>query len=105
MTTLTRRLFGPLFHWARSVPERPASWVTRVSVPGVELPFVVVFYRDEAGWYIGAAPELPGCVTQGETREAFLANIAEAIEGCRLTRLAEGRPEREELREPVPVLP
>lgn len=105
MTTLTRRLFGPLLRWQRAQPARPSSWVTRVAVPGVEQPFVVVFYRDEAGWYVGEAPELPGCATQGETREAFLFNIAEAIEGCRLTRLAEGMPEREELREPVPVLP
>lgn len=83
---------------------RPTSWLTRVAVPGVEQPFVVLFYQDEAGWFIGEAPELPGCVTQGESRDAFLANIAEALELTRETRLAVGLPEREELRSPVPVL-
>ena len=105
MTTVVDRLLGRVHRGPAADPERPLSWVTRVGVPGVGTPFIVVYYRDEAGWYVGQAPELPGCATQGETLDAFLANIAEAIEGCRLTRLAEGRPEREELHEPIAVLP
>ena len=35
---------------------------------------------EEAG-YIASCPALPGCVTQGETREEALAMIKDAIEG------------------------
>ncbi|MBI3661658.1 MAG: type II toxin-antitoxin system HicB family antitoxin [Acidobacteria bacterium] len=35
----------------------------------------------EAGGYIVSCPALPGCHSQGETREAALANIRDAIEG------------------------
>jgi len=35
----------------------------------------------EAGGYIVSCPALPGCPSQGETREEALANIRDAIEG------------------------
>lgn len=35
----------------------------------------------EAGGYIVSCPALPGCHSQGETREEALANIRDAIEG------------------------
>ncbi len=104
MTTAVDRFFGRIFHRTAQAPKRPPSWLARVTVPGVSQPFDVVFYRDEGGWYVGEVPELPGCVSQGETLDAFMGNIAEAIEGCRLTRLAEGMPDRVELGAPVPVL-
>jgi predicted RNase H-like HicB family nuclease len=34
----------------------------------------------EAGGYIVSCPALPGCHSQGETREEALANIRDAIE-------------------------
>jgi predicted RNase H-like HicB family nuclease len=34
----------------------------------------------EAGGYVVSCPSLPGCHSQGDTREAALANIREAIE-------------------------
>ena len=34
---------------------------------------------DEDGGYIAEVPSLPGCYSQGETREEALANIKEAI--------------------------
>lgn len=37
--------------------------------------------KDEAGYYVAEVPALPGCVSQGETREEAIANIREAIEG------------------------
>ena len=37
--------------------------------------------KDEAGYYVAEVPALPGCVSQGNTREEAIANIREAIEG------------------------
>lgn len=41
----------------------------------------VVIYPGEDGWWVVECPSLPGCVSQGKTREEAIANIKEAIEG------------------------
>ncbi len=41
--------------------------------------FRVRLDQDEDGIFVAEAPSLPGCVTQGETRDEALANIREAI--------------------------
>ena len=41
----------------------------------------VVIEKDETGYYVAEVPALPGCLSQGKTREEALANIKEAIEG------------------------
>ncbi len=41
----------------------------------------VLIEQDEAGYYVAEVPALPGCLSQGRTREEALANITEAIEG------------------------
>ena len=35
----------------------------------------------EDGFWVAECPSLPGCISQGETREQAIANIREAIEG------------------------
>jgi predicted RNase H-like HicB family nuclease len=40
----------------------------------------VLIYRGEDGFWIADCPSLPGCVTQGETQDAALANIKEAVQ-------------------------
>ena len=42
--------------------------------------FWVTLERAEEGGYAAYLPYLPGCVSQGETREEALRNIREAIE-------------------------
>ncbi|MBE9478642.1 MAG: type II toxin-antitoxin system HicB family antitoxin [Chloroflexi bacterium] len=42
--------------------------------------FYVLIEKGEDGYLIADVPELPGCHTQGETKEELLANIKEAIE-------------------------
>jgi len=37
--------------------------------------------KDESGYYVAEVPALPGCLSQGKTREEALTNIKEAIEG------------------------
>ena len=44
----------------------------------------VVVYPGEDGFWVAECPSLPGCVSQGESREQ--ANIREAIEGYILAR-------------------
>ena len=41
----------------------------------------VLVYPGEAGFWVAECPSLPGCVSQGESRETALSNIKEAIEG------------------------
>lgn len=41
----------------------------------------VLVEQDESGFYTVEVPALPGCLSQGITREEALANIQEAIEG------------------------
>jgi predicted RNase H-like HicB family nuclease len=37
--------------------------------------------RDEAGYFVAEVPALPGCLSQGKTRDEAIANVREAIEG------------------------
>jgi len=37
--------------------------------------------QDEEGFFVAEVPALPGCFSQGKTKEEALKNIREAIEG------------------------
>lgn len=39
----------------------------------------IVLCIDEDGWWVARCPSLPGCNSQGATREEVLVNIKEAI--------------------------
>lgn len=39
----------------------------------------VLLEQDEDGMFIAEVPSLPGCISQGETRERAVENIKEAI--------------------------
>jgi len=41
----------------------------------------VLVQQDEDGKFVATCPSLPGCVSEGDTREAALANIQDAIAG------------------------
>ncbi|MCH7978743.1 MAG: type II toxin-antitoxin system HicB family antitoxin [Acidobacteria bacterium] len=38
----------------------------------------VMIERDETGYYVAEVPALPGCLSQGKTREEALANVKRA---------------------------
>ena len=40
----------------------------------------VVLYPGEDGYWVVECPTLPGCISQGETKEDVLRNIREAID-------------------------
>ena len=42
--------------------------------------FRVILEPNESGGYTVTVPLLPGCISEGDTREEALANIREAIE-------------------------
>ena len=54
--------------------------------------FVTTLDRDEDGVWIAECPSIPGCVSQGATREEALANIREAIAACLEARAERGMP-------------
>jgi predicted RNase H-like HicB family nuclease len=41
----------------------------------------VVVYRGEDEYWVAECPSLPGCISQGKTREQAISNIREAIAG------------------------
>ena len=52
--------------------------------------FLVTIEQDEAGYFVIECPALPGCVSQGKTRNEAVDNIREAICASLETRKAEG---------------
>lgn len=43
--------------------------------------FVITLENDEDGFVVASCPALPGCHTQGRTKEEAISNITEAIRG------------------------
>jgi predicted RNase H-like HicB family nuclease len=41
----------------------------------------VILFPGEDGYWVVECPSLPGCISQGQTKEQALANIKEAIHG------------------------
>ena len=56
----------------------------------------VVIYPGEDGYWVAECPSLPGCASQGKTKEEVIANIREAIEGWIDTATAHGQDVPEE---------
>ncbi|GMV60653.1 MAG: hypothetical protein AMXMBFR72_37390 [Betaproteobacteria bacterium] len=54
--------------------------------------FIVTLTRDEDGAWVAECPAIPGCVSQGVTRDAALAGIREAIAACLEVRAERGMP-------------
>lgn len=50
----------------------------------------VTLGQDEDGVWIAEYPAIPGCVSQGDTREEALANVQEAIALCLEVRAERG---------------
>lgn len=41
----------------------------------------VIIFRGEDGYWVAECPSLPGCLSQGKTKEEAVTNIREAIRG------------------------
>ena len=44
--------------------------------------FYVVIEKDEDGFYVGEAPQLRGCYSQGRTLDELMENMKEVIQLC-----------------------
>lgn len=54
--------------------------------------FLTILDRDEDGVWVVECPSIPGCVSQGATRDQAMANIREAIAACLEVRAEHGMP-------------
>ena len=58
----------------------------------VTMHFTVTLDRDEDGVWVAECPSIPGCVSQGGSREEALENVREAIALCLEVRAERGMP-------------
>ena len=42
---------------------------------------VLIYPDPESDWWVAEVPSLPGCVSQGKSRDEALENVRDAIEG------------------------
>ena len=54
--------------------------------------FMTTLERDEDGVWVAECPAIPGCVSQGQTREEAISNIKDAIALCLEVRSERGMP-------------
>jgi predicted RNase H-like HicB family nuclease len=52
----------------------------------------VLIYEGEDGYFVIECPAIPGCISQGRTREEAFRNIRDAIEACIAVRREMGLP-------------
>ena len=41
----------------------------------------IIIYPGEDGYWVAECPSLPGCISEGKTKEEAISNIKEAIQG------------------------
>ncbi len=54
--------------------------------------FNITLDRDEDGIWIAECPSIPGCVSQGETKQEAVENVRDAIKLCLEVRAEKGMP-------------
>lgn len=54
--------------------------------------FIITITPDEDGVFVAECPSIPGCLSQGHTREDAIQNIQEAIKLCLEVRKEQGHP-------------
>jgi predicted RNase H-like HicB family nuclease len=54
--------------------------------------FAITLEQDEDGFIVASCPALPGCHSQGKTKEEAIVNITEAIQGYIVSMRKHGEP-------------
>lgn len=54
--------------------------------------FTITLDRDEDGAWVAECPAIPGCVSQGASRDEAVANVRDAIRACLEVRAERGMP-------------
>ena len=66
--------------------------------------FMITLTQDEDGMFVAECPAIPGCVSQGATRDEAEQNIRSAIRECLAVRRERGLPLAIEVRQlEIPV--
>ena len=60
-----------------------------------------IIYPGEDGYWVAECPSLPGCISQGKSRDEALVNIREAIDLYTEVLVEKGKPVPEDLLEVV----
>lgn len=60
--------------------------------PEAKVEFLITFQQDEDGTFVAECPAIPGCVSQGRTREEAAVNVRDAIRQCLAARCELGLP-------------
>jgi len=61
----------------------------------------IIVEQDEDGRFVATCPTLPGCISEGDTRESALANIRDAATGYIASLKKHGEPVPPPIREEV----
>ncbi len=54
--------------------------------------FIITVEQDEDGVFVTECPSIPGCVSQGKTKQEAIENIKDAIKQCLGVRAERGMP-------------
>lgn len=54
--------------------------------------FTITLEPGEDGFWVAECPSIPGCISQGKTKDEATENIKEAIAGCLEVRAEQGMP-------------
>ena len=63
----------------------------------------VIIYRGEDGFWVAECPSLPGCISQGKSKDEAIRNIKEAIVGYVEVLKEDGLPVPEDRQEALVV--
>lgn len=72
--------FETLYVESMAILDRPFELASDIEGHS-NIQFTVVLKRDEDGFIVASCPALPGCHSQGKTKDEAIANISEAIRG------------------------
>jgi predicted RNase H-like HicB family nuclease len=76
--------YPTLFRWRRYPKGQPLIINIKlliIQTRRVNIMRQVIIYPGEDGYWVAECPSLPGCISQGQTREEAVKNIREAIQG------------------------
>ena len=76
-----------------AILDQPFLLVSDIDITGRStIKFAVILEQDEDGFIVASCPVLPGCHSQGRTREEAIVNITEAIRGYIASMCKHGEP-------------
>ena len=80
-----------------ALPAIPLGWNASFPTTGKQgnvmgMKFVITLERDEDGVWVAECPSIPGCVSQGQSRDEAMVNVREAIAACLEVRAERGLP-------------